>query len=107
MRQQSQNSVIHECMCESVNSLRFKNLVQQYQSMYPTLTVDVEDQLKKLQVQYILQKLRSYVMIHLNPIYILNQSYTKCFSLYIKSTLLFLNIQLLYYCMSCPEYRDA
>jgi len=30
-------------------SARFKNLVQQYESMYPTLTVDVEDQLKKLQ----------------------------------------------------------
>uniref|UniRef100_A0A3Q0SEG5 Adenylosuccinate synthetase n=1 Tax=Amphilophus citrinellus TaxID=61819 RepID=A0A3Q0SEG5_AMPCI len=29
-------------------STRFKNLVQQYQSMYPSLTVDVEDQLKKL-----------------------------------------------------------
>ncbi|KAM9355997.1 adenylosuccinate synthetase isozyme 1 [Pholidichthys leucotaenia] len=29
-------------------SSRFKNLVQQYQSMYPSLTVDVEDQLKKL-----------------------------------------------------------
>ncbi|KAM9708653.1 adenylosuccinate synthetase isozyme 1 [Menidia menidia] len=29
-------------------STRFKNLVHQYQSMYPSLTVDVEDQLKKL-----------------------------------------------------------
>uniref|UniRef100_A0AAQ6AI89 Adenylosuccinate synthetase n=1 Tax=Amphiprion ocellaris TaxID=80972 RepID=A0AAQ6AI89_AMPOC len=29
-------------------SARFKNLVRQYQSMYPSLTVDVEDQLKKL-----------------------------------------------------------
>ncbi|CAI5696864.1 unnamed protein product [Oreochromis niloticus] len=29
-------------------STRFKNLVQQYQSMYPSLTADVEDQLKKL-----------------------------------------------------------
>uniref|UniRef100_A0A674MBC6 Adenylosuccinate synthetase n=1 Tax=Takifugu rubripes TaxID=31033 RepID=A0A674MBC6_TAKRU len=29
-------------------SLRFKNLVRQYQSMYPSLTVDVDDQLKKL-----------------------------------------------------------
>uniref|UniRef100_H3DJA4 Adenylosuccinate synthetase n=1 Tax=Tetraodon nigroviridis TaxID=99883 RepID=H3DJA4_TETNG len=29
-------------------SLRFKNLVRQYQSMYPALTVDVDDQLKKL-----------------------------------------------------------
>uniref|UniRef100_A0A8C5AHL2 Adenylosuccinate synthetase n=1 Tax=Gadus morhua TaxID=8049 RepID=A0A8C5AHL2_GADMO len=29
-------------------SARFKNLVKQYQSMYPTLTVDAEDQLKKL-----------------------------------------------------------
>ncbi|KAK0132313.1 Adenylosuccinate synthetase isozyme 1 [Merluccius polli] len=29
-------------------SARFKNLVQQYQSMYPALTVDAEDQLKKL-----------------------------------------------------------
>ncbi|XP_057715714.1 adenylosuccinate synthetase isozyme 1 isoform X1 [Corythoichthys intestinalis] len=29
-------------------SSKFKNLVRQYQSMYPTLTVDVEDQLKKL-----------------------------------------------------------
>uniref|UniRef100_A0A3B5BIA5 Adenylosuccinate synthetase n=1 Tax=Stegastes partitus TaxID=144197 RepID=A0A3B5BIA5_9TELE len=29
-------------------STRFKNLVRQYQSMYPSLTVDVEDQLKKL-----------------------------------------------------------
>ncbi|XP_019725782.1 adenylosuccinate synthetase isozyme 1 isoform X2 [Hippocampus comes] len=27
---------------------KFKNLVRQYQSMYPTMTVDVEDQLKKL-----------------------------------------------------------
>lgn len=33
-----------------VNLFRFKNLVQQYQSMYPSLTVDVEDQLKKLKV---------------------------------------------------------
>lgn len=30
---------------------RFKNLVRQYQSMYPSLTVDVDDQLKKLKVQ--------------------------------------------------------
>ncbi|XP_061699039.1 adenylosuccinate synthetase isozyme 1 isoform X2 [Syngnathoides biaculeatus] len=29
-------------------SSKFKNLVRQYQSMYPSLTVDVEDQLKKL-----------------------------------------------------------
>ncbi|CAL8286211.1 unnamed protein product [Lota lota] len=29
-------------------SARFKNLVLQYQSMYPSLTVDAEDQLKKL-----------------------------------------------------------
>lgn len=34
-----------------VNLFRFKNLVQQYQSMYPSLTVDVEDQLKKLKVE--------------------------------------------------------
>lgn len=32
-------------------SYRFKNLVRQYQSMYPSLTVDVDDQLKKLKVQ--------------------------------------------------------
>lgn len=32
-------------------SHRFKNLVRQYQSMYPSLTVDVDDQLKKLKVQ--------------------------------------------------------
>lgn len=32
-------------------SSRFKNLVHQYQSMYPSLTVDVDDQLKKLKVQ--------------------------------------------------------
>lgn len=30
--------------------LRFKNLVRQYQSMYPALKVDAEDQLKKLKV---------------------------------------------------------
>lgn len=29
---------------------RFKNLVRQYQSMYPALKVDAEDQLKKLKV---------------------------------------------------------
>lgn len=29
---------------------RFKNLVHHYQSMYPSLTVDVDDQLKKLKV---------------------------------------------------------
>lgn len=29
---------------------RFKNLVRQYQSMYPSLTVDVDAQLKKLKV---------------------------------------------------------
>lgn len=31
-------------------ALRFKNLVRQYQSMYPALKVDAEDQLKKLKV---------------------------------------------------------
>lgn len=30
---------------------RFKNLVHQYQSMYQSLTVDVDDQLKKLKVE--------------------------------------------------------
>lgn len=29
---------------------RFKNLVHHYQSMYPSLTVDADDQLKKLKV---------------------------------------------------------
>lgn len=29
---------------------RFKNLVHHYQSMYPSLEVDIEDQLKKLKV---------------------------------------------------------
>lgn len=37
-------------MIRFANLFRFKNLVQQYQSMYPSLTVDVEDQLKKLKV---------------------------------------------------------
>lgn len=39
-----------------VNPFRFKNLVHQYQSMYPSLTVDVEDQLKKLKVDTIIFK---------------------------------------------------
>ena len=35
---------------DKCDHFRFKNLVQQYQSMYPALTVDAEDQLKKLKV---------------------------------------------------------
>lgn len=42
-------------------SSRFRNLVRQYQSMYPALTVDVDDQLKHLKVveQQVLQKLNN------------------------------------------------
>lgn len=38
-----------QCRC-TLFPLRFKNLVRQYQSMYPALKVDAEDQLKKLKV---------------------------------------------------------
>lgn len=47
-----------------IPSSRFKNLVRQYQSMYPSLTVDVDDQLKKLKVQMDDYSSMFYVDLH-------------------------------------------